>query len=419
MKTFRNFVDDRGGNFAITFAVLSVPLMVAAGMATTYAFGSLERNRMQQVLDGAVLAGTTLGYSATDQARLTTAYSHTGISAAALGGDQEFDIAVSGSIVEFATQGTSVIGLATMKMPNPFAGVIGDEFVSISVRAKAEKRSSDPVCLLALNRKEPASLQVYGNATLLAPNCAAMVNSGSSQGVQQFGSKAQLTALQIGITGGSSGINIEPQPITDVEPMVDPYAHLPVPKPGPCMDVAAKLSKDSFELEPGTYCGGVTISPGAVVTLKPGVHIIKDGELSIGGNSKLFGTEVMIAFVGAGAVLNSNSGSEITLTSPRSGVYRNIQFMSDRTLDGKWKGEEWMTLSSTTLTYDGVMYLPEQDLWIKGNTVINAKSPSMAMVADQIWVQDGSEVRISQEDSRGLGIGTAGLAFKHAARLSN
>jgi hypothetical protein len=78
-----------------------------------------------------------------------------------------------------------------------------------------------------------------------------------------------------------------------------------------------------------------------------------------------------------------------------------------------------MTLSSTTLTYDGVMYLPEQDLWIKGNTVINAKSPSMAMVADQIWVQDGSEVRISQEDSRGLGIGTAGLAFKHAARLSN
>jgi hypothetical protein len=223
--------------------------------------------------------------------------------------------------------------------------------------------------------------------------------------------------LNFAVTGSYSGRNFEPAPITDIEPVADPYADIPFPPDGVCADVAAKISKAVVTLSPGTYCGGISISPHSDVTLLPGIYVIKGGQLSVGSNSKLHGEEVLIAFEGYDSVLNAKSGSVITLTSPKSGTYMNMQFMSDGVLDGSWKGQEWMTISASTLTYDGVMYLPEQDVWIKGNSHVTANSPTLAMVGDQFWIQDASSVVITQEDKRGLDIGIRAPGYKYSAML--
>jgi hypothetical protein len=416
MRVFNRFSRDEGGNFAVAAAVLSLPLVAGAGMVLTYGSALTEKNNMQNMLDAAVLAGTTLGHSATDDLRLAAAYSLTDDAVSTFGGSPDVSIAV-GSDPVFTTTGTNVIGLATISMANPFAGVIGDEFIELQVRAEAEKRESEPICLLALDRQSPAALNVFGNAVLSAPNCVAMTNSKSQQAIKQFGNKADITALRIGVTGGSSGPNVKPAPTLDVAPVDDPYAGVPIPKAGSCEELKGKLAKGSFELGPGTYCGGLNISPGATVDLLPGVYVMKDGPLEMGANSILRGENVMIAFIGADSVLNTNSGSVLTLSSPSTGTYKNIQFLSDRTYSGKPTGVEVATLSSTTLTYDGVMYLPEQTLWIKGKTVINAKSPAMAMIADRYRIQDASEVNIVQENERGIDVSDA-PGFKFSARLS-
>ena len=125
----------------------------------------------------------------------------------------------------------------------------------------------------------------------------------------------------------------------------------------------------------------------------------------------------MIALVGLNSIIDVSANSVVKLTSPKSGKYANIQFMSDRELGGKFKGEEWTTISSSQFEFDGVMYLPEQDLWFKGGSQITANSPNYALIGDQFWVQDTSDIRITNTNPRGLELANGPSGFKYGARL--
>jgi Flp pilus assembly protein TadG len=50
-------LQDRGGNFAILTGLLAVPLLLAAGLAIDYSMAAVERTNMQEIADGAALAG--------------------------------------------------------------------------------------------------------------------------------------------------------------------------------------------------------------------------------------------------------------------------------------------------------------------------------------------------------------------------
>jgi hypothetical protein len=206
--------------------------------------------------------------------------------------------------------------------------------------------------------------------------------------MKQYGSKSNGRAGQFGVTGGFGGTNWSPQPMVEVEPVDDPYAHLPVPIPGPCVDVASKLMQANVTLEPGTYCGGLDIKADSNVTLSPGIYIMKDGQFNVNSGARVRGEEVMIAFVGADSYLHLLSQADVKLTSPKTGTYKNMQFMSDRVLSKSKHGEEWTTiLGGAKLEFDGVLYLPEQQFWASGNaqeTIISGYSPSMIMVTDTI-----------------------------------
>jgi hypothetical protein len=185
--------------------------------------------------------------------------------------------------------------------------------------------------------------------------------------------------------------------------------------------VAARLQGDSFTLYPGTYCGGINIKAGAHVQLEPGIYIIKDGQLAINSGAVVAGTEVMFAFVGANAYLHMLSQAELTVTSPTSGTYINMQFMSDRDLSQSKFDAEWMTvLGGAKLEYDGVMYLPEQQIWVSGSThdtIIKGYSPTMIMVADKIWSQGNAVFDLYLEDRRGIGAVAGATSFSYGSRL--
>ena len=129
----------------------------------------------------------------------------------------------------------------------------------------------------------------------------------------------------------------------------------------------------------------------------------------------------MIALVGADSYLYLMSDSVTELTSPVSGTYKNMQFMSDRNLSQSKFGVEWTTiLGGATLKYDGVLYLPEQQFWVSGtghDVVIDANSPSLAVVVDKMWLQGNVVMKVTQVNKRNLSDIAEAPRFEFGARL--
>jgi Flp pilus assembly protein TadG len=79
----KKFVNDRGGNFAIMTALLAVPLTISAGVAVDLSSAYLQRTNLQEIADGAALAGgkvfdgRNLAAAQAEAVNFITAYSTT------------------------------------------------------------------------------------------------------------------------------------------------------------------------------------------------------------------------------------------------------------------------------------------------------------------------------------------------------
>lgn len=321
----------------------------------------------------------------------------------------------------FIVHDTEVSGRASATVNNSLGSAMGIFEMNIVSDATARKIQSSPLCILALNGNQPASIEVYGNAALNAVNCAAQANSNNGTGMKIYGNKSKATASEFGVNGGFSGDTWSPEPIKGVETVDDPYASLPIPPSGPCVATPKKYKSNEYTLDPGTYCGGLAIGAGANVKLNPGTYVSKDGQFSVGSGATVTGEEVTIALVGSDSYLHLMSGSSTKLTSPTTGTYKNMQFMSDRDVSTSKFGMEWTTiLGGATLDYDGVMYLPEQQFWVSGtghDVIINANSPSLALVTDKAWLQGNVFMQVTQENKRGLKDVAQAPNFAYGARL--
>ena len=375
---------------------------------------------VQASLDAAVLAGTAMEGNASDIRRIEVAQKVFAANLSELAQANGANFVVS-PIPTFSVSMTEVSGQAHGKIKNTIGAIIGISEMSVDAKAKAQKQKSHPLCVLALSKTSPASIEVYGNAQFNAHNCAAQANSSNGEGLKTYGSKAKSTASEFGVNGDFSGENWEPTPTTGILPVQDPYANLPVPQPDVCVNLGSKLQGATITLDPGTYCGGLDIMAGSVVSLNPGIYIMKDGQFAVGSGSSVSGDEVMIALVGADSYLLLKSGSTTKLTSPMTGTYKNMQFMSDRDLSQSKHQAEWTTiLGGATLDYDGVMYLPEQQIWASGaahDIIIKANSPCLSIVADKVWAQGNVIYDITQANPRNLTDIAVAPSFGYSARI--
>jgi len=209
------------------------------------------------------------------------------------------------------------------------------------------------------------------------------------------------------VVGGHKGDGFSPPPADGSPKINDPYASLPFPYYDAC-DKNSKIQeiKDSQPLSGGTFCGGVHIyGDGTTVTLAPGIYVMVDGPFWADGNVKITGDQVMIAFTGKGSSLWLWGGSSMTVTSPTSGTYMNMQFMQDNSsadTHGLWVSLGGNDGDTGKLSYDGVAYFPTQNFWVRGNSTVNANSPSMTIVADKIWTQGAATVNVTNDNPRNL-----------------
>jgi len=418
MALLHRFNRDESGNVLILAGLMIPVAAVAVGASVSFSTGNATRTSMQMALDSAVLAGAIAMDGAQSSDPIATAQNAFQNNVNKFAQSSASQIAAS-----FTVNGSIISGQASGLVTNVFGGLIGTKTYTASVTAAATKQTI-PICVLGLNGSDNGSFDVNGNPTFNA-TCAVQANSNSNSGMTQEG-KAPINAKKFGVKGGHKTNNFSPAPSDGTPTVADPYASLPFPYYDACGTGKTGLDiKNPTTLLPGTYCGGITISGSdANVTLLPGIYVMVDGPFWVKGGGNVTGKEVMIAFTGKDSSLYLWGNSTMTLTSPISGTYMNMQFMADRN-NADTKGT-WVSIGGAAgnpdgapkLDYDGVAYFPTQNFWIFGNAVMNANSPSTTIVADKIWVQGSATVNITNENRRNLAVGAAPQTA-YGARLLN
>lgn len=415
MAKMQLFQDDSGG-VTVPFSIMLLGLTMMLGLTAISLDMDWSRTASQRALDAAVLAGAAPP-DLSDEQRISLAqnYYHTNqIISPANGADVEI---VSNDPARFGTTDTTVYGVGAVQRKAPFIGLFGSDHINVAVEAAATKNEGSPICVLGLDPTEEATMDFNGHASLELKNCASMANSTDGAGMRQVG-QPSMKAKDIGVTGGYSGSAYEPEPMTAAPPVPDPLASLPEPTPGPCgPHSGARITNETITLQPGTYCGGINIQAGSIVTLQPGIYIMKDGALSIQAGAVVSGQEVMIAFLGDSATMYMIGNTFLTLTSPKSGPYANIQFFGDRNVYGRKQENLWFTvIGGSQLTYDGILYIPSFHAWFAGNSTIKASSPNYLAIAKKLWFQDQTKVVFEQDNDRNLNVDKS-VSLQKGARL--
>jgi Flp pilus assembly protein TadG len=373
--------DERGGAMVAMGIALPVFAM-GAGVVVDYGVLSEQRQAFQTVADASALA-------AAREFRLANATPATVQSAA-----EKFARAQLAAVQQTATIATSVdlkkfsvtVDVSTVARTN-IMHLFGQDMVTVAASATARVLGTASICVIGLETAKNETIYLEKEAKLEAPECAVYSNSTKKDGLKAK-ENSQLRARFICSAGGSYKDKYDsfvPSPTLDCPILKDPLASRPAPLTGGCVATDLKVTS-STTLSPGTYCGGLRISKGAVVTLNPGIYAFKDGKLDVSGGATLKGANVGLYFTGRGAVLRFDADTKIDLTAPKDGTMAGILIFEDRNSPLNQKHE---ILSNDAKVLLGTLYLPQGELNIGANKPVAADSAYTIVVARRFTLSAG------------------------------
>jgi len=269
-----------------------------------------------------------------------------------------------------------------------FASIFGISSIDLSANAIAVANKGELTCLLTLSPDAVDALKLDSNANVDVDGCAIHVNSTDATALY-VRNNSTLTADTICVAGGyqddSSG-GISPTPATKCAQQIDPLIDLPAPDTAGCDVTGYTLSSNSSDtLDPGIYCGGISVSSNSDVTFNTGTYVIKDGEFDAHSNATLAGSEVFFYLTGATALIDFNSDSDVSFTAPNTGDYAGIIFFQDRN-DG---GEHHFDSNSSN-SFTGIIYLPNGALISASNTVLTSPTNCLMLVVGTVEFNSNS-----------------------------
>jgi hypothetical protein len=120
--------DDRAGNFGLLAALITLPMVLAAGLAIDYTAASTERAAMQDVADSAALAGASVYDGTNPKAAIAAAEGFLKDYKTALVGKATFEVSMNGQTVEVDFKGAS---------DNAFMDIVGVDTTPVGVLSEA------------------------------------------------------------------------------------------------------------------------------------------------------------------------------------------------------------------------------------------------------------------------------------------
>ncbi|MCB1510586.1 MAG: pilus assembly protein [Hyphomicrobiaceae bacterium] len=393
-KKTRTFMADRRGNVGIAFAFIAVPLIAFVGSAVDYGSALRTKTKLQSVVDIAAAAGARL--PATSNANRQTAVLNAFNANATSSGLSAGAPTINATNAQVTVSANATISTA-------FLGLIG--VTDITVHAESSARSQiengGVACLISLSETASEGLHMQGINKFASQNCWAWVNSKSTTSLEAVGA-AQGTAQGFCTAGKVVGPEqFHPTPYTECDPFADPFKDkLPAPASLDCT-YNNKQVKSGYEiLQPGVYCGGLSLKPQAVANLQPGVYVIKGGELEVQAQSMLMGNGVVFYFTGQNTGIRIRGGGSVVVKAPATGDYAGFIMVQDATSN---PGQESEVQGGGRLKIEGIVYTPTWRLSIGGNGELNQEASYFALIADSFKMEGNGRLHIkSDADAAGL-----------------
>lgn len=244
---------------------------------------------------------------------------------------------------------------------------------NLQATATATRTARKPLCVLGAQEGNQDSITLQGASVLMANDCLVQSNANMTAG-----SGTTLWAGEARAAGSASG-PIRPAPVTDVPVMRDPFAAMQINVPLLCNSLSLSLGSGTFYLNPGVHCGTITLLGTANLVLAPGEHYFVGPTLSIGGQSTISGTDVVIVLKG---LLSAEviGNAVVQLEGRKSGPFAGFVLITDRSYFGN---VGISTVNARKLL--GTIYLPNASLTVNGNNnKVADQSPWTVLVARNI-----------------------------------
>ena len=395
LNWFRQLVHSRSGNFAVGFALV-IPLLLglAGGVIDLVQYKRMQL-KMQALADQAALAATREGGLKGWDLNVAKAVAKLFV---------ENEVGTSGGsepLAQFAADaqldktGKKVtVSVSMDHHPFFYVGYFTGS-PQIVVKATATVTSDMNLCVIGLDPVSPKTVSLSGTSKVTAPNCAVVSNSSSPTGFSSV-DDAFLGSEQNCSAGGFAGAlrNYGVMPTKDCPAVPDPLAGRKRPSTATCNFTNKVVKGFVTILTPGVYCGGITISDKANVLFKPGVYVIKDGELksSLGGIAA--GVGVGFYFTGEGSRYNFDTTTTISFTAPSTGEMAGLLFYQDPdmkvTLD-----YEIASINARKLL--GTIYLPNGNFKVYAKNRIGEESAYTVIVAKTIDIGAQADLVINSD----------------------
>lgn len=349
----------------MVFALSTIPVIGAMGVAIDFSKASDVRSHMQNSLDAAVLAGVAEP-SANQVSAAGTLFDLNVNGKYPSSPTRSFAQNADSSLSGTASTSVSMSFLSALQIP-PFV-------VTVNSTATPGKQATSPVCILLVNQLKSQALLVNSGAQLNAPSCEVHVASTQSPAAIF---NTTLNVKRICIKGSTiiknGGAN--PPAVTSCPTISDPFAgKLPTVSVGSCDYNNQTYNPGSVTLNPGVFCGWTNFNGSGTLTLNPGLYVIKSGGMTFNSGWTVTGTGVTFYLVDQNATITFNGNVNANLSAPTTGTYANILMFEPTGLSNTNLPINGTSGSSFT----GLLYLPSRDVTI--NSVSNVSSNSVTMV---------------------------------------
>ena len=391
-------------------ALIAPALMGAVAVGVDYTIFFNQKSALQQAADAAALASVKeLSLSGTTEdlvKQVGKSYAENsflnGNEVSSVKGDFVADILPS------TTDREVVVNLSYEW--SPFLAQIFDYRVTpIQVTATAGLAGRSLTCIIGLMPPQSgwiapkASIHLDNEAVVEAERCAVFSNSTSRYGLRADGDSA-MSASTICSAGGvylpGNSATFEPDPIRDCPKIEDPLLDRMPPSVGACDFTNKTISSDQV-LRKGVYCGGLTLSGNARVTMEPGTFIIKDGPLIVSDNVELSGSGITFFLTGENSVFDFQENTSIDLVAAETGSGAGLLFFEDRNVPHSFSFNPFYLeslpedvrvhriSSNDARNLLGTIYLSKSVLLIDSNAPVADASAYTAIVTGRLWLQAG------------------------------
>ncbi|MCP5080695.1 MAG: hypothetical protein GY948_03250 [Alphaproteobacteria bacterium] len=245
---------------------------------------------------------------------------------------------------------------------NPVKTMFGKIFKNdVDVNVSSIAVMPVPPSFHMLSPDASGALEMHGSADIDV--YAVQVNSEADDAFVLTAREFGIGALEVAVTGGAPGVT-HSRVVTGVKPVGDFLNDLPEPSFSGCRYNGFVTSDPRPVLEPGVYCGGLTITDAAEVTLNEGTYIIKEGPLVVDasmGGKEIKGDNVLIYLADEKAEMQIDGGN-FSIRAKKTGKWAGIAIMAARGADAPPKH----VFASTRAYFSGIFYTPDSQVEFTG-----------------------------------------------------